>query len=568
MSTKVLIVSHYNLANLKTILTKNSASQEIEFIEAPFGQAEQLALQSEHEIWSSDYLAIIVWFAPERVSESYGRAAAGGSYDAAELAKDMQNHLQVLQRFRDKCGAIFHASFVNSRPMRGGGPVGMTRGTGCKAALLEMNYLLVTHFSSLSLGYTLDASKWIESSATSRYSEKLWYFTKNPFSNETLKLAANDISSAVRLLRGCAKKLIVVDLDNTIWGGILGEDGVAGLRLGGLDPIGEAFQDFQHLLKALKRHGFLLAILSKNDEGIALEAIRTHPEMVLREQDFAAWRINWDDKASNLISLVQELNLGLDSVVFLDDSPFERERVAEACPEVSVLELSDPFSYRLQLDSLVELDRLSITDEDRTRSELYASERERRIQRTEIAGLEDWIRSLCLEITIDPVTSGNLRRVVQLLNKTNQMNLAGRRMPEAEFQKWLNFDANYSWAVRVTDKFGDYGLSGVVSLTHKGDAAQIVDFCLSCRVLGRRVEHDLLSFIGTYARQSLNATILEAEYIPTDRNRACLEFLEQSGAKSAPNSTLFHYDLQTKTMTTHNCSEIKISEPLAPGKKC
>jgi FkbH-like protein len=276
----------------------------------------------------------------------------------------------------------------------------------------------------------------------------------------------------------------------------------------------------------------LLAIASKNDEATALEAIRSHPEMVLRLDDFAGWRIDWRDKAQNIADLVASLNLGLDAVVFIDDNPVERARVRGALPEILVPDWPDDKRlYTHALHSLDCFDKPSISDEDRRRSQMYVSERKRSDRRAQIGSLDEWLGTLHQQVTVEPLSRANLGRLVQLLNKTNQMNLSTRRMSEQEFKAWADMEHHRVWAINVADTFGDSGLTGVLSVEVDGFGARIVDFLLSCRVMGRKIEEAMLHIAVEWARCAQIKEI-RLVYSPTARNGPCLDFLQRSGLRS------------------------------------
>jgi FkbH-like protein len=382
----------------------------------------------------------------------------------------------------------------------------------------------------------------------------LWYLSKTPFGFEFLKTAAAEIKAAVRALTGDTRKLLLVDLDETLWGGIVGDVGWQNVRLGGIDPIGEAFRDFQLALKALKRRGVLLGIVSKNEESTALEAVRSHPEMVLRQDDFAGWRINWEDKAQNIVDLVSELNLGLQSVVFVDDSPIERARVRQALPEVFVPEWpADVMGRKSVLMQLRCFDAPLVTTEDVGRTNMYFAERKRQAARTEVASLGEWLDSLNIRVAAEPLHEANLDRATQLLNKTNQMNLSTRRMTKEELRNWSQQPENTVFVFRVSDKFGDYGLVGVASFMVRDGNADVVDFVLSCRAMGRKVEETMLHVMSVCAR-SAGATGLHIAYIPTLKNQPCLRFFQKAGLISNGDDKLFTLHLReaySKPVTTH-----------------
>jgi FkbH-like protein len=270
-------------------------------------------------------------------------------------------------------------------------------------------------------------------------------------------------------------------------------------------------------------------VVSKNDEKVALEAIKSHPEMVLRAEDFSGWRINWRDKATNIVELASELRLGLQSMVFLDNNPVERSRVREALPEVLVPELpNDPTDYVAVLQALDCFDVVSLTKEDAERAVMYAAERLRAAELARTGDADAWLASLGTEVHVEPLNAQNRVRTTQLLNKTNQMNLTTRRMTERDLEAWAAEARNHLWTFRVSDKFGDAGLTGIASIRVDHDRGDLVDFVLSCRVMGRKVEETILSIVAEAARAG-GAKRLVATYLPTEKNKPTLDFLTRSG---------------------------------------
>lgn len=406
-----------------------------------------------------------------------------------------------------------------------------------------MNLTLAEELERCSSVYLLDGQRWMEAAGKNAFSSKLWYLTKTPFHAEVFRRAASDVKAAICAVVEGPKKLVVVDLDDTLWGGVVGDLGWQNLKLGGHDYLGEAYVDFQSALKSLRNQGVLLAIASKNEESVALEALAKHPEMVLRPEDFAAYRINWNDKAANIAELAAELNLGLQSVVFVDDNPVERARVREALPEVYVPEW--PEDKTLFASRLLELDCFDsayITPEDALRNQAYAIEKQRAFSRKTVSSAEEWLLSLETEVTVEEFGEGNRVRVVQLLNKTNQMNLTTRRVSEQELQVWLKQSDRKLWAFRVKDKFGDSGLTGVLSLEVDADRGLITDFVLSCRVMGRHVESAMVAFAAQYC-VGRDIRELRANYLPTPKNKPCLKFWSSSGFLCEPAENRFTWRL-------------------------
>jgi FkbH-like protein len=346
---------------------------------------------------------------------------------------------------------------------------------------------------------------------------RMWYLARSRWSRKALYALADLYASAISGRLGRIQKCVVVDLDNTLWGGIVGEDGFERLLLGE-EGIGRAYVEFQLELLNLYRKGVLLAICSKNNSDDALAVIRHHTAMRLREEHFAAVRINWEDKASNLRSLAEELNIGLDSLVFLDDNPAEREWVRQATPEVFVPDWpEDPGEYRT---ALLELSvrhfyKLAITAEDRQRGAVYQAQAERRKLATSATSLEEFYRSLQMRLRIGTADSFTIPRISQLTQKTNQFNLTTRRYTEAAVRA-LSHDPKYSiWWLDLTDRFGPSGIVGVLIMKQESADTWIIDtFLLSCRVMGRTVEDAFLAAVG----RELGAVRLIGEYLPTEKN--------------------------------------------------
>jgi FkbH-like protein len=360
------------------------------------------------------------------------------------------------------------------------------------------------------------------------------------------KEAVKDMKAALTGIQGHSKKIIILDLDNILWGGVVGDLGWEHIVLGGHDPGGEAYVDFQVALKSLTNRGILLGIVSKNEEATALEAIKSHPEMVLKLEDFAGWKINWQDKAQNIIDLVSDLNLGLQSAIFIDDNPVEQARVRETLSEVLVPEWpADSLLYTRSLLGLRCFDTPSISKEDVERTRMYDNEEQRNELRKSLSSLDDWLTRLEIKIKVEELHEVNLQRTAQLLNKTNQMNLATRRMTEKELLDWAKGDDNKLWTFRVSDKLGDSGLTGIVSLEVNSSYCQIVDFILSCRVIGRKVEETMLYTAIQYAR-GLGLKSIKAEYIATPKNKPCLEFWKKSGFQVNEKGNSFTWDLEKK----------------------
>lgn len=520
MAVTLQVIADFNPAPLAGFLRRAATVDAVDV--APFGQVYQALQDTTKTPW-----ARVVWTLPEKTIASFARAFALEEIDPATCLAEVDAFADALIAASGK-GYLFVASWCLPPSYRGYGILEWRPGLGLQHLLAQMNLRLAERLAPHSNIYVLSAERWLHGHAPAE-APKMWYATKVPFVAEVFERAAAEVLAAVAAITGTSRRLILLDLDNTLWGGVIGETGWEGIRLGGHDHVGEAFKDFQRELKALSQCGIQLALVSKNDASVALEAFDHHPEMLLRRDDLAGWRINWHDKAENIAALAEELNLGLASMVFIDDNPAERDRVAQAHPSLLVPDWpTDPTQYVQALRALACFDVAAMSREDRTRKTMYVAERSRRDSQHEVGSSDAWLQRLATRLTISPIVAANRARVTQLFNKTNQLNLATRRLSEAEILAWAAQENHELMAVSATDQFGDMGLIGVISIAVEGEHAQLVDFILSCRIMGRMVEETLLHVAATRA-QARGANVLSITYVPTARNRPTREVLEKAG---------------------------------------
>ncbi len=521
---KIAVTGDFNTSNLATLLRKCRDAQ-VQCVEASYGQLTPLLLDNHHPFWKEGCHAALVWTLPQLAAPDFQKVLGFEEFSLEELLAQVDSFCNLVQKIPAEVRTVILPTWVIPFVFRGLGPADLTSQCGVANALAQMNQRLVEHFRGQNRVVVLDANRWLVQAGVMPYSARLWYLSKTPFQNAVFQEAANDVIAALNGMHGLGKKVIILDLDNVMWGGVVGDDGCDQLRLGGHDSIGEAYADFQKNLKRLAGRGILLAIASKNDEATALNAIRNHPEMILRLNDFSAWKINWKDKAENIVDLMGELNLGLDSAVFLDDSVFERERVREALPQVLVPELpADPIQYPEFLCRLRCFDNPSFSAEDRARTRMYAADQKRSANRAEFRSTADWLAALELRVAAELLNTTNLERAAQLLNKTNQMNLRTRRLAAHELEAWAEMENRCLWTFRVADKFGDYGLCGISSLATDSGCGRVIDFLLSCRVMGRGVEEAMLSLMAQKARNE-GCHELQIEYIQTEKNQPIKNWL-------------------------------------------
>ena len=327
---------------------------------------------------------------------------------------------------------------------------------------------------------------------------------------------------------GATKKCAVLDLDNTLWQGIVGEDGMERIQ---------PDQELQkHILDRYER-GVILAIASRNNMEDAMEVINQHPRMILRKKHFAAWRINWDSKDRNIAALAEELNIGLDSMVFIDDDPFQQNLIRASLPEIAVVPPS-------RLKGYSGFHTFTVTEEDARRGALYAEDRLRKEFKQSFKDMDEYLRGLRLEVLVGEVGPDSIPRISQLTQKTNQFNLTTRRYSEEEITAGIH-EGKKVWAVRVKDALGDYGTTGVCIVDPGSEEWRIDSFLLSCRVMGRAVEKAFLSYVANQARSAGMARLI-GEYIPTKKNQPCASFFSDAGFVSvrAPHEVRrYHFDL-------------------------
>ncbi|HEY4487828.1 MAG TPA: HAD-IIIC family phosphatase [Candidatus Paceibacterota bacterium] len=323
------------------------------------------------------------------------------------------------------------------------------------------------------------------------------------------------------------RKCIVLDLDNTLWGGVIGEDGMEGIALSTKEP-GASYIAFQQALLDLYDRGIILAINSQNNEADALEVIKTHPNMILKEKHFAASRINWKDKVENMKEIAEELNIGLDSLVFLDDNPINRAAMREYLPQVETPELpQDPTEYTKFLNSLPYFEQRVLTDEDKMRGNLYVTERLRAAAEKEFESREAFLKSLGLELHMYTNDAASFARLAQLTEKTNQFNTKKSPLSVEELEAYRQDGEHIIMHARVSDRFGDHGITAFALVRMMGLHWSLESLLLSCRVLGRSVEEAFLYAIGERARTA-DVQTLSVAFTPSEKNKPAKDFVERN----------------------------------------
>jgi FkbH-like protein len=470
---------------------------------------------------------------------------------------------QWIRVFREHSSAalIIHSLELPARPSTG--LLDAQQETGQSAAIQRINQALRQIASEHRGVYVLDYDGLVARHGRLRWhDERKWLVARMPIAADHLIYLAREWLRFLVPLSGKTAKVLVADLDNTLWGGVIGEDGMNGIKLGPEYP-GAAYQNLQRAMLDLTRRGILLAICSKNNPDDAKEALEKHPGMILKPKDFSAVRINWNDKAQNLREIASELNVGIDSLAFLDDNPVEREQIRSALPEVTILDLpEDPLAFAATVRDCPALERLALSGEDQQRTSLYAAQRERSQAEQTFQSKEDFFRYLDQEAEVAPVSAATLARVAQLTQKTNQFNLTTRRYSE---QQIADMAARPGWqvlSIKVRDRFGDHGLVGVAITCDETESCEIETFLLSCRVIGRAVETALLSHLaqGAAARGRQR---LAGRYIPTKKNAPARDFYALHGfqlLEEKSDGSLWTLNLQHHTIATPDWIRLETNE--------
>ena len=350
------------------------------------------------------------------------------------------------------------------------------------------------------------------------YDDKLYYIAKMPLSTNILPEVAKQVVDVIKTLHGKLKKCVILDLDNTLWGGVIGDDGLKSIQIGELG-LGHAFSEFQMWLKELKNRGILLAICSKNNEDTAKEPFEKHPEMVLRLDDISMFVANWENKASNIKNIQATLNIGMDSMVFIDDNPFERNLVRGMIPDITVPELpEDPALYLSYLKSLNLFETASYSENDKDRTKQYQAQAQRVTMQNSFENFDEYLKSLEMVATAHKFDEFEIPRISQLTQRSNQFNLRTIRYTEAEIEEICKDDKYFTLSFSLKDKFGDYGLISVVIMEKQDDKTLFLNtWLMSCRVLKRGMEEFIINKVIETAKENGFKKVI-GEYIKTPKN--------------------------------------------------
>ncbi len=501
---------------------------------APFNRYQEEVLNNNSKLYQSQPDVIMFFVELESfVSDSFRHYFPQMELKEKELELDRNVHeiLQLLNSLTQKTQAlIIFSNFVipTFSPL---GILDNKQEIGYKEFYRIINFRLEKEFRSNSQIFIFDLNEVASKHGKDKYlNYPMYYRGSFLFDESFLPVVSHELMGFIKSLKGRSRKCIVLDLDNTLWGGIIGEDGFNGIKLNVTYP-GNEFIDFQRTLLCLHNRGIILAVNSKNNLEDALEVFQKHPFMLIKEENLAEYRINWNDKVQNMVELAHSINIGLDSMVFIDDNPVERARISAALPEVLVIDIpSSSTLYRKSIEMLNDFNTFSLTKEDLQRSKMYFARRQRLDLEQRVQSLEEFIKTLEIVVEIRSADDFSLPRIFSLINRTNQFNLTTKRYSEAEIDKMYIDPKFLIYTLQVHDKFGDEGIVGIAIIKKESSDKWVIDsFLMSCRVIGRKIEEVFLYKLINDAKKGNEVKKIEAEYIPTKKNSLVKDFYNQYG---------------------------------------
>lgn len=460
--------------------------------------------------------------------------------------RDLVNNVINGVRSQTDATIIWHRFELPIYPANGIADQGLLLGEN--TAVEQLNEEIRHILAAIPNSYCSDTNRCVLEIGKSKfYDARYWHIGRAPYSRHGIECISKQDTQFMRALFGKNKKCLLLDCDNTLWGGVIGEDGLSNIKLGKSYP-GSCYYEFQQGIVSLYNRGIIIGLCSKNNEDDVLEVIKNHPDMLVREEHIAAYRINWQDKASNIRDIAAELNIGLDSIVFIDDSEFEINLIRSELPEVETILLhkGSPSGYWETLSSCGLFDTLTISNEDKKRGQMYKADVARKKLYTKATDMLSYFRTLEMKIKISLADSFSIPRVAQLTQKTNQFNLTTRRYDDADITRLATGKDSDVLCLHLTDKFSELGIVGVSILRYESEAAYVDSFLMSCRVLGRGVESVLLHKTLRIAQKKGCKCVL-GTYIPTRKNSQVADFylregFEQANA-SAETAVDFRWDL-------------------------
>lgn len=500
----------------------------LEVWEADFNQIESAVFDDASELYGFNPDVVVIFHSSHKLIGKFNKLAPG-SYSS--FAQEHYDHVQMLyEHLNNKLKAKFIYYNFNEIEDSVFGSFSNRTSSSFLFQLRKLNYELMLFSSEHTNFYLCDLSSVQNKTGRSSFFQPSIYInTEMVLSLDVLPIVASRTLDIIAAFNGTVKKCVILDLDNTVWGGIIGDDGIEHIQVGQLG-LGKAFTEFQHWIKKLKNRGIIICVCSKNTESVAKEPFLHHPDMVLRLDDISVFVANWNNKVDNIYFIQQTLNIGFDSIVFLDDNPFERNIVRENIKGITVPELpEDPAEYLEYLYSLNLFETVSFSEEDEKRTDHYKADAERNLLKQRFDKENQYLGSLEMSSLVESFNNFNTPRVAQLSNRSNQFNLRTVRYNETDITSIANSPLHHSFTFTLDDKFGSNGLICVIILKAENEEILFIDsWFMSCRVLKRTMENFALNTVVGLAREK-GFLFLKGEYIPTAKNEMVKNFYKELG---------------------------------------
>ena len=537
----IAFFSNYTLEFLEPFLNVNLAKKGF-FLSADYntyGMIEQNIFNPTSKIYTKKFDIFFIDLKFEDIFPDFEISQIGLNQDKAdELLLNFEDYISnLLDNIRNNFKFFIFISNFSSHVNNMYSILEQNLEISKSDIIIRMNTLLIHTIKKYSMVYIYNYYSFTLNHGFSNIIDaKMSFFADIPFKVEYQIKLSESFTQTIFSALLTPKKCLICDLDNTLWGGILGEDGPNKIKLGESFP-GNIYKDFQRSILSIRNLGIFIAIASKNEEKDVIEFMNSNKDCLIKPKHISAFKANWNDKASNIIEIAKELNIGLDSIVFFDDSKHEREWVRNQLPEVNVLEVpNNPLLYKKTLFESAHFNKLTLSEEDKVRPVLYEIEKKRKLSKNKSTNLEEYIISLKMKITISEINDQSIHRTSQLLNKVNQFNLTTKRYNENNLLK-LKEEGYIIYTIRVEDKFGDTGLTGVIIIQPLPNKIWKIDsFLLSCRVLGRNIEKIILNFISKKLIKINGQTIL-GEYIPSKKNMLVKDLYKSLDFQKSSNNT-------------------------------
>ncbi len=548
-SYRIAIISTFTTTGLSAVLQTlcHEIDIPVTIYETPYAQYMQEILNPKSNLYT--YKPDIIFFLsdPKTIIPEFSDCLVSKKTTAQPINafKHLSNLLMMLQKHTD---AHIVCTNFTPPPVNYLGVFSLDYKQNPSSIVHDINRRLVKLSQKNSRIHIYDLSLFFMTHGYEQaHDTKLYFLGDYYIAPSMLPQLAYELMGYIKAIKGKGRKCIVLDLDNTLWGGVIGEDGIAGIKLGPTPP-GNAYVHFQKILLTLYARGIILAINSANNYDDAMEVFEKHPHMILKKEHFAATAINWQNKSDNMQTLAKELNIGLDSMIFVDDDPKKRLLMEKMLPQVQTLAMpSDPSHYANALLSLNDFSPINLTKEDFSRGEKYYTQAKRRsIQKTS-TNIDEYLKNLAIKVDFTPIDTFSIPRIAQLTQRTNQFNMTTRRYTEIDIEKFAKDKKIILYAAEVIDRFGSYGICAIL-IGKKSEKNLTIDtFLMSCRVLGMNIEQTLLHQLTIDAQKS-GLTYIEGEFIPTAKNKPAQDVYKNAGFKKVSqntDSTRWQYMLKT-----------------------